>query len=124
MLINKQKKKNHLVNDHDAVWTEVRFGEELSQEHTVRHVLDHSPLTCAVLKSDAVPHLVACQKHKIVHTKSMKLLKYADQILSIFPTNVLEVLRLRINYKKSLKWTEKITQKSNKWWLGHKRSGH
>ena len=48
----------YLVNDHDTVGHKVWLREELSQQHPVSHILDDCPLARAVLKSDAVAHLV------------------------------------------------------------------
>ena len=48
-----------LVDDHDAVAGEIRLGEELAEQHAVRHVLEHGSLGRAVLESNAVPDFVA-----------------------------------------------------------------
>ena len=41
---------------------QVRLGEELSQQHAVRHVLEDRALGRAVLEPDAVAHL-----HEVTH---------------------------------------------------------
>jgi len=48
-----------LVDDHDAVARQVRLGQEFSEQHSVRHVLEQRPLRRAVLEPDAVADLVS-----------------------------------------------------------------
>lgn len=45
------------VSPGPPVGAEVGLGQELPQQHPVRHVLQHRPLRRAVLEADAVPHL-------------------------------------------------------------------
>lgn len=45
------------VQHDDGVLAQLRIDQTLPQQHTVRHVLDHSLGTGAVLKTDGVAHL-------------------------------------------------------------------
>lgn len=36
---------------------QVGLSEELSEQHAIRHVLQHRSLCCVVLKTNTVPHL-------------------------------------------------------------------
>mmetsp|Transcript_6507 Transcript_6507/g.18711 ORF Transcript_6507/g.18711 Transcript_6507/m.18711 type:complete len:883 (-) Transcript_6507:1046-3694(-) len=47
-----------LVHHHHAVGCQVRLAQELSQQHAIRHVLEHRFLRRAVLEADGVPHLL------------------------------------------------------------------
>lgn len=47
-----------LINHQYAITGQIRFGEELSQEHPVRHVLDYGFFTGTILKANRVSHLV------------------------------------------------------------------
>ena len=46
-----------LVDHQDRVRTEVGFGEELAQQHAIRHVLDHRLLAGAIFEADRVANL-------------------------------------------------------------------
>lgn len=46
-----------LVQHDDRVLRQVRVNETFSQQHTIRHVLDHCLGTRTVLKTDRVAHL-------------------------------------------------------------------
>ena len=48
-----------LVDDHDWVWGQVRRYHELSEQHTVCHVLDHGVLGGVVFKADRVTDLLS-----------------------------------------------------------------
>ena len=48
-----------LVDDHHAVLLQSRLGEELAQQHAVRHVLHDRLVARVVLEADGVPDLAA-----------------------------------------------------------------
>mmetsp|Transcript_64460 Transcript_64460/g.168752 ORF Transcript_64460/g.168752 Transcript_64460/m.168752 type:complete len:233 (+) Transcript_64460:1668-2366(+) len=44
-----------LVHDHCTVPIQVRLDQRLTQQHTIRHVLDERVLVCAILEADGIP---------------------------------------------------------------------
>ena len=48
-----------LVDHHDAVGRQVRFGQKLAEEHAVGHVLEDRLVRGAILEADRVPDLLA-----------------------------------------------------------------
>lgn len=55
--IGTQRPLVSFVNDHTRVTSQIRFGQEFPQKHTIRHVFDLSLVTRAILESNGISNL-------------------------------------------------------------------